>query len=160
MPYLLTLAPPLLLALSFPVSRQSDCAHLACPQRGPKPAYFPPAHPGERWTCSLCSTHPNPSVAASACPMLSPRPRPPSLPPHLALQDAFFSALDFAGTYGVLVLFGLIPVAMVWSERYSGTTLSRIQVVPGGRPVLVAVAAVAGGIIGRELFTAAAQLAG
>ena len=46
------------------------------------------------------------------------------------------------------------PVAMVWSERYSGTTLSRLQIVPGGRPVLVAVAATAGGIIGRELLLA------
>jgi len=78
----------------------------------------------------------------------------------LLLQDVFFSALDFAGTYGVLVLFGLIPVWMVWSERFSGTTLSTIQVVGGGRPVLVGVAAVAAGIIGRELLTTAAQLAG
>lgn len=76
------------------------------------------------------------------------------------LQDVFFSALEFAGTYGVLVLFGLIPVAMVWSERYAGTTLSRIQVVPGGKPVLVLTAAVAGGVIVHELFTSVAQLAG
>lgn len=27
-------------------------------------------------------------------------------------------ALDFAGTYGVLTLFGLIPAASVWSQRY------------------------------------------
>ena len=34
--------------------------------------------------------------------------------------DAIFmlQALDFAGTYGVLTLFGLIPAASVWSQRY------------------------------------------
>lgn len=36
----------------------------------------------------------------------------------LTFPDLFFSALDFAGTYGVLTLFGLLPVAMAWSERY------------------------------------------
>ena len=56
---------------------------------------------------------------------------------------------------GVLVLFGLIPVAMVWSERHGGSALSRIQIVPGGRAVLVVVAALAAGIIGRQLLAAA-----
>ena len=36
----------------------------------------------------------------------------------LTFPDLFFSALNFAGTYGVLTLFGLLPVAMAWSERY------------------------------------------
>ncbi len=36
----------------------------------------------------------------------------------LAFPALFFSALDFAGCYGVLTLFGLLPVAMAWSERY------------------------------------------
>ena len=31
-------------------------------------------------------------------------------------------ALDFAGTYGVLSLFGLIPAASVWSQRYGSNT--------------------------------------
>ena len=31
-------------------------------------------------------------------------------------------ALDFAGTYGVLSLFGLIPAASVWSQRYGANT--------------------------------------
>ena len=42
-----------------------------------------------------------------------------------------FRALDFAGTYGVLVLFGIVPAAMAWSERYNESTLSRTQIVPG-----------------------------
>lgn len=78
--------------------------------------------------------------------------------PAAIAADVFFGALDFAGTYGVLCLFGLMPVAMVWSERYAGTTLSRLQIVPGGRPVLIAVAAIAGGVIARELLLAAGQL--
>ena len=39
------------------------------------------------------------------------------LPPfvlQLFFKDLFFSALDYAGTYGVLVLFGVIPAAMAW----------------------------------------------
>ena len=42
------------------------------------------------------------------------------LPPTLlalSYPDVFFKALDYAGTYGVLLLFGLVPAAMAWSER-------------------------------------------
>uniref|UniRef100_A0A1D1XRZ4 Tyrosine-specific transport protein n=1 Tax=Anthurium amnicola TaxID=1678845 RepID=A0A1D1XRZ4_9ARAE len=63
----------------------------------------------------------------------------------LALLDPeiFFKALDFAGTYGVLVLFGVIPAAMSWSERYSGTSQSPMlpPLVPGGRFTLCIVIA-------------------
>ena len=76
----------------------------------------------------------------------------------LAFPRLFFDALDFAGTYGVLSLFGILPCAMVWSERYGGTTLSQRQVVPGGRPVLVGVAAAAAGIIVRQLAVSAAAV--
>ncbi|KAH7677194.1 Amino acid/polyamine transporter 2 protein [Dioscorea alata] len=58
----------------------------------------------------------------------------------LALLDPeiFFKALDFAGTYGVLVLFGLIPAAMSWSERYNSSSVTpKIPpVVPGGKLTL------------------------
>lgn len=60
-------------------------------------------------------------------------------------------------TAGVLVLFGIVPVVMAWSERYRGTTLSSIRVVPGGQPVLLAVGAVAAGVITRELALLVAQ---
>ncbi|KAL1189217.1 hypothetical protein V5N11_032630 [Cardamine amara subsp. amara] len=44
-----------------------------------------------------------------------------TLVPPLVLSlldpEIFFKALDFAGTYGVLVLFGIIPAAMSWSDR-------------------------------------------
>ncbi len=60
---------------------------------------------------------------------------------------------------GVLVLFGLIPVAMVWSERYARppTTLSRTEIVPGGQLVLLAVGGSAAAIIGRELLLSITQ---
>ena len=60
---------------------------------------------------------------------------------------------------GVLVLFGLIPVAMVWSERYARppTTLTRTEIVPGGRLVLLGVGGSAAAIIGRELLLSLTQ---
>ena len=65
----------------------------------------------------------------------------------------FFAALDFAGTYGVLVLFGMVPVAMVVSERYAGTTLCAIKVAPGGPTMLALTGLTAGGIILNEIIT-------
>ncbi|KAK3127945.1 hypothetical protein QOZ80_7AG0580490 [Eleusine coracana subsp. coracana] len=59
------------------------------------------------------------------------------LPPLvLSLLDPeiFFKALDFAGTYGVLVLFGVLPAAMSWSERYSDELEAPVpSIVPGGK---------------------------
>ncbi|PKA61775.1 hypothetical protein AXF42_Ash008606 [Apostasia shenzhenica] len=65
-------------------------------------------------------------------------------PVILALLDPeiFFKALDFAGTYGVLVLFGVLPGAMSWSERYSASSSSSSRVpplVPGGKGTLTIV---------------------
>ena len=77
------------------------------------------------------------------------------LPPlglAMAFPGLFFKALDFAGTYGVLVLFGLVPVAMVWSERYSGTTISTERVAPGGRVTLILAGAAAVGVIANQLL--------
>ena len=51
-----------------------------------------------------------------------------------------------------LVLFGLVPVAMVWSEREGETTLSKIRVAPGGRGVLVVAGTVASGVIVDQLL--------
>ncbi|KAI7756457.1 hypothetical protein M8C21_010888, partial [Ambrosia artemisiifolia] len=69
--------------------------------------------------------------------------------------DIFFKALDFAGTYGVLVLFGLLPAAMSWSDRYSGSSLSSnipTELVPGGRFTLSLVIGGAGYVIVSELL--------
>jgi len=77
----------------------------------------------------------------------------PPLGLALAFPGLFFKALDFAGTYGVLVLFGLVPVAMVWSERYGESdTLSSREVAPGGKGALVVAGAAAAGVIANQLF--------
>ncbi|KAM7261012.1 hypothetical protein ACFE04_026487 [Oxalis oulophora] len=81
--------------------------------------------------------------------------------PPLALSlldpEIFFKALDFAGTYGVLVLFGIVPAAMSWSDRYSlprSSTPSRrvAELVPGGRLTLSLLIGGAGYIIVSEIL--------
>lgn len=82
-----------------------------------------------------------------------------SIVPPLVLAllnpDIFFKSLDFAGTYGVLVLFGILPAAMAWNERYGNVCLSTPfrPIVPGGRVVLGAVIAGAGYIITSEFIS-------
>ncbi|KAJ7294947.1 hypothetical protein O6H91_Y222500 [Diphasiastrum complanatum] len=78
------------------------------------------------------------------------------LPPlGLALisPGIFFQALDFAGTYGVLVLFGILPAAMAWAERYTDacppSTLPAI--VPGGRLTLALIVGAASLVISTEI---------
>ncbi len=88
-----------------------------------------------------------------------PRPLPYALtlgPPAacaLLAKDVFVQALDAAGTFGVLVLFGALPAAMVWSERYGAnenTGLYPLRFLPGGKPALAATGAVAVAVILRE----------
>eukprot|EP00210_Caulerpa_lentillifera_P006462 g6174.t1 len=66
--------------------------------------------------------------------------------------DIFLKALDFAGTYGVLVLFGIIPALMAWSERYNGVTISSIRIVPGGKLSLILIGGLAMAIIANEFW--------
>ncbi|XP_021734291.1 uncharacterized protein LOC110701020 [Chenopodium quinoa] len=79
------------------------------------------------------------------------------LPPLvLALLDPeiFFKALDFAGTYGVLVLFGILPAAMSWSDRYlTSPELPKVpQQVPGGKVTLSLVMGGAAWVISSEIL--------
>lgn len=54
----------------------------------------------------------------------------------------FLSALNYAGAFGAVILFGLVPVAMAWKGRYfEGRKGARL--LPGGKPLLVAIAAFA-----------------
>ena len=52
--------------------------------------------------------------------------------------DIFFHALDFAGGICAVVLFGILPVLMVWIGRYRLKSKSRYQLF-GGKPLLAAV---------------------
>lgn len=77
------------------------------------------------------------------------------LPPlgfAMTYPDVFFQALDAAGTYGVLVLFGILPALMAWSERYNETTVTSIQVVPGGRTMLILIGGGAGVVVLTEFL--------
>lgn len=50
--------------------------------------------------------------------------------------DAFLSFLDIAGLYGVAVLFGVLPAAMAWRQRYSvdaALATASVPALPGGR---------------------------
>ncbi|KAL3752219.1 hypothetical protein ACJRO7_012951 [Eucalyptus globulus] len=68
--------------------------------------------------------------------------------------EIFFKALDFAGTYGVLVLFGILPAAMSWSDRQSNsiTSMGLPTLVPGGRLTLALIGGGAGWVIISELL--------
>lgn len=58
--------------------------------------------------------------------------------PHL-----FLSALDYAGTFGVITLLGLLPPLMVYAGRYYKRFSSDAFQVPGGRVALIVTAAIA-----------------
>ncbi|XP_065638589.1 uncharacterized protein LOC111999373 [Quercus suber] len=81
-----------------------------------------------------------------------------TLIPPLALSlldpEIFFKALDFAGTYGVLVLFGVLPAAMSRSERYSNSSppMKLPQLVPGGRVTVSLIIGGAGCIVLSEIL--------
>ncbi|XP_048605494.1 tryptophan-specific transport protein isoform X2 [Brassica napus] len=79
-----------------------------------------------------------------------------TLVPPLVLSlldpEIFFKALDFAGTYGVLVLFGILPAAMSWSDRYVVSSSTATQLVPGGKVTLSLVMGAAGYVIVSEII--------
>ena len=59
-------------------------------------------------------------------------------PPYICASlypKIFLLALRYAGAFGAVILFGMLPVAMVWQGRYF-KNLGKRQVVPGGRVVL------------------------
>lgn len=49
------------------------------------------------------------------------------------------------------MLFGLIPAAMAWRERYDAEMLSLVRVMPGGRVVLIGVGGIAAAVIVNEI---------
>ena len=68
-------------------------------------------------------------------------------------RDRKFRALDNAGTFGILTLFGIIPAAMAWSMRYTGDESVPLvpPVVPGGKLTLGAMTGGAVLVIGLEV---------
>lgn len=79
----------------------------------------------------------------------------PPLVLALSNPDIFFKALDFAGTYGVLTLFGILPAAMAWTERYGNACIPSPfkPIVPGGRVVLGVIIGGAGYVITSDIIS-------
>ncbi len=67
------------------------------------------------------------------------------LPPYLCAMiypNLFLVALSFAGVFGALILFGVMPVMMVWNGRYT-MNRSGEALLPGGKLLLGTVMAAA-----------------
>lgn len=63
----------------------------------------------------------------------------------------FLTALNYAGAFGAVVLFGIIPVAMAWKGRYVEMRQGE-RLVPGGKPVLLLIAGFAGFVFLMQLI--------
>ena len=76
------------------------------------------------------------------------------LPPFLCAlvyPTIFLIALNSAGGFGAVILFGILPALMVWKGRALHHE-KKLQLVPGGKPVLIAVIAVAVWVICLQLI--------
>ena len=75
---------------------------------------------------------------------------PPSI---LAATDPglFLPALDAAGTFGITLLFGIIPAACVWRLRQDENSE---VFVPGGEPVLASMVGLSAFVIGEGALDA------
>lgn len=78
------------------------------------------------------------------------------LPPFifaLIYPKIFITALNYAGGFGAVILFGILPAAMVWKGRYGKSNLSNKNSyrVPGGKPLLLLVILISSFIIGLQL---------
>jgi len=69
----------------------------------------------------------------------------------LIYPSIFLIALNTAGGFGAVTLFGILPALMVWKGRYS-QKLGKTELVPGGKPLLVVIMAFAAWIILLQLM--------
>ena len=67
-----------------------------------------------------------------------------------------FSALDNGGTYGVMTLFGILPAAMAWAQRYGEgrdpDTAFAEEALPGGKLTLLAMIAAGAAFVSVETW--------
>jgi tyrosine-specific transport protein len=63
----------------------------------------------------------------------------------------FLLALSYAGSFGAVILFGILPVAMVWAGRYYKKTQA-IRLLPGGKISLILLLFFALTIIGLQVY--------
>lgn len=69
----------------------------------------------------------------------------------LIYPKIFLVALNYAGGFGAVILFGILPALMVWSGRYI-KKIDNIRIVPGGRVMLTLVLMISVAIIILQLF--------
>ncbi|MBR8838174.1 MAG: tyrosine transporter [Stigonema ocellatum SAG 48.90 = DSM 106950] len=65
----------------------------------------------------------------------------------------FFSALDYAGTFGVSVLIGIIPALMSWKQPQEQSNTMNPLIVPGGKLTLIVMIGVALVLIGKQILS-------
>ncbi|HEY4831710.1 MAG TPA: aromatic amino acid transport family protein, partial [Waddliaceae bacterium] len=53
----------------------------------------------------------------------------------LIYPGIFLTALNYAGAFGAVILFGILPAAMVWSNRYV-KKVKHEPLLPGGKGIL------------------------
>ncbi|MCC5638263.1 tyrosine transporter [Nostoc sp. CHAB 5844] len=63
----------------------------------------------------------------------------------------FFTALDFAGTYSISILGGIIPALATWKQRQQLQHSN--QLVPGGKLTLIVMIGIASGIILKQILS-------
>jgi tyrosine-specific transport protein len=76
------------------------------------------------------------------------------LPPLLCAlfyPHIFLSALQYAGGYGAVILFGILPALMVWKGRYELKMVGP-RFLPGGKPALVVIMLFALGVIALQII--------
>jgi len=69
----------------------------------------------------------------------------------LIYPKIFLLALNYAGSFGAVILFGLLPAAMVWSGRYV-RKIEASRLLPGGKPALIAIVLFALSVIGLQIY--------
>ncbi|NGX43089.1 MAG: Tyrosine-specific transport protein [Chlamydiae bacterium] len=69
----------------------------------------------------------------------------------LIYPKIFLMALSYAGAFGAVILFGILPAAMVWSGRYV-KQLGHKPLVPGGRLTLIVVILASLGVVTLEII--------
>ncbi len=64
----------------------------------------------------------------------------------LLYPKIFLTALRYAGSFGAVTLFGLLPAAMVWAGRYH-RSIQAPRLLPGGKGALIVIAIIAAAIM-------------
>jgi tyrosine-specific transport protein len=75
----------------------------------------------------------------------------PPLVCALLYPTIFLSALNVAGGFGAVILFGILPAAMAWSGRYRHK-IDAPHLVPGGKPLLILIIAFSLAVMLLQVF--------